>query len=295
MQPISHQKRLGNYPQWSVITTVAITIFMIGLLSLFVLYAGKLTDLLKSSMEVQVYMQKGLSLEDSLQAREKLINSRFVIRKKNIPQYSYVTKEEAAKKMIAESGEDFIAFLGENPLHDAYILQVQEKFYTKEQLKKVKEELEQVNGVFEVAYTEALVDDIQNNVQKIGVVIAIVVVVTLLIVIIIINNALRLALYSQRFLIRSMQLVGATAFFIKKPFLWRATVQGFFGGVGAAILLSLVLIFAHTNIPELNILHDWFQLSLLYVSLLLGGIVICSLSAYTAVTRYLRMSLDELY
>jgi cell division transport system permease protein len=295
MKSASHHKQIGSYPQWSVITTVAITLFMIGLFSLFALYAGKLTDILKASIDVQVYINRNLSLQDSLTVQEKLLNCRFIEQKNGKPQYTYITKEEAAKRMIAESGEDFIAFLGENPLRDAYSLQIKSEFQAKEQLKIIKAELEAIDGVFEVAYTESFINEINQNISKIGLIIGILVFISLVTVVIIINNAIRLALFSQRFLIRSMQLVGATAFFIKKPFLWRATLQGIIGGFLAIMLLSFVIILTHSQIPELDILRDWLSVGMVYVSLLVGGFVICSISAYIAVTRYLRMSLDELY
>lgn len=295
MKSNSHHKRIGSYPQWSVITTVAITLFMIGLFSLVALYAGKLTEILKASIDVQVYTQNNMSQEDSLKLQEKLLNCRFINRKNEKPQYTYTTKEEAAKRMIEASGEDFVSFLGENPLRNAYSLQLQEQFHSKEQLKIVKAELETIEGVFEVAYTESFIYEINQNISRIGIIIIILIVISLLTVIVIINNAIRLALFSQRFLIRSMQLVGATSFFIKKPFLWRATLQGILGGLLAILLLSSLLIFTHAQIPELNILTDWLNIGLVYSSLVIGGFVICSISAYIAVTRYLSMSLDELY
>lgn len=295
MKSNSHHKRIGSYPQWSVITTVAITLFMIGLFSLLALYAGKLTEILKASIDVQVYTQNNLSQEDSLKLQDKLLNCRFIDKKNEKAQYTYTTKEEAAKRMIEASGEDFIAFLGENPLRNAYSLQLQEQFHSKEQLKIVKAELESIDGVFEVAYTESFIYEINQNISRIGIIIIVLIIISLLTVIVIINNAIRLALFSQRFLIRSMQLVGATSFFIKKPFLWRATLQGVIGGLLAILLLSSLLIFTHAQIPELNILTDWLNIGLVYSSLVIGGFVICSISAYIAVTRYLAMSLDELY
>jgi cell division transport system permease protein len=295
MPAISHPKHIGSYPQWSVITTVAITLFMIGLFSLFALYAGTLTKILKESIEVQVFIKKNLSPEDSLKVQNAILSSRFTAIKNGNPQYKYTSKEEAAQRMIAETGEDFVAFLGNNPLHDSYSLQLKEAYQHKEQLKLVKTHLETIEGVSEVAYTELFIDEIDQNINKLAWIIAVFVWIALFTVLIIINNAIRLALYSQRFIIRSMQLVGATAFFIKRPFLWRATQQGLIGGFLAALLLVGLLVFTHKQVPELNLLQNWLHISLVFVSLLLGGFVICTVSAYIAVTRYLRMSLDELY
>ncbi len=295
MKSNTQQKRIGSYPQWSVITTVAITLFMIGLFAIFALYARQLTEILENSIEVQVYTQNNMPPEDSIALQKKLLNCRFVEQKNGKAQYVFLHKDEAAKQMIAKSGEDFIAFLGENPLRNSYALQLKKQFHSKEQLKIVKAELETIEGVFEVAYTESFIQEINQNVSRIGIIIAILVIVSFFTVVLIINNAIRLALYSQRFLIRSMQLVGATAFFIKKPFLKRASIQGIIGSLLATCLLTLLLLFTHAQIPELNILKDWLQISLVYSSLFLGGFVICSISAYIAVTRYLRMSLDELY
>jgi cell division transport system permease protein len=295
MPAISHPKHIGSYPQWSVITTVAITLFMIGLFSLFALYAGTLTKILKESIEVQVFIKKNLSPEDSLKVQNAVLSSRFTAVKNGKPQYKYTSKEEAAQRMIAETGEDFVAFLGSNPLHDSYSLQLKEAYQHKEQLKLVKTHLETIEGVSEVVYTELFIEEIDQNINRLTWIIAIFVWIALFTVLIIINNAIRLALYSQRFIIRSMQLVGATAFFIKSPFLWRATQQGLIGGFLASLLLLGLLIFTHKQVPELNLLQNWLHISLVFVSLLLGGFVICTMSAYVAVTRYLRMSLDELY
>jgi cell division transport system permease protein len=295
MPTISHPKHIGSYPQWSVITTVAITLFMIGLFFLFAMYAGTLTKILKESIEIQVFTQKNLTAQDSLALRETLLQSKFTAQKDGKPQYKFISKEAAAQRMIAETGEDFVSFLGENPLQDSYALKLKEEFQGKEQLKMVKAELATIKGVAEVTYTALFIDEIDQNLTRLAWIIGIAVWVALFTVIIIINNAIRLALYSQRFIIRSMQLVGATAFFIKRPFLWRATQQGIIGGILACLLLAGLLFFLHTQVPELYILPNWFNIIFIFIILLIGGFVICTSCAYIAITRYLRMSLDDLY
>ncbi len=295
MPTISHPKHIGSYPQWSVITTVAITLFMIGLFSLFALYASTLNKILKESIAIQVFVQNNLAVEDSLAVQQAILYSKFTAQQNGKPQYSYTSKEEAAKRMIAETGEDFVTFLGENPLQSSYTIQLKEEFQTKTQLELVKADLEKIQGVAEVVYTELFIDEIKQNINRLALIVGVAVWIALLTVVIIINNAIRLALYSQRFIIRSMQLVGATAFFIKRPFLWRATQQGLIGGLLASLLLLGVLLFTHTNIPELDILKNWLQVVFVFLSLLIGGFVICTASAYIAITRYLRMSLDDLY
>jgi cell division transport system permease protein len=207
----------------------------------------------------------------------------------------FFPKEEAAKQFIKETGEDFQKFLGENPLRDAFLVKVDPIFHGKESLKKVKASLEKLNGVFQVYYVESLIESINDNVAKIGIILLGITAILLLAVVLLISNTLRLALFSQRFLIRSMQLVGATKWFIQRPFLVRATIHGFVSGLIASGLLAGLIYFSIQRISDLSILQNQISVLLLFFILIVMGILLAFFSTFRAVRKYLKLSLDELY
>ena len=294
-QPVTSYKRIGSYPHTNVVASIATALFMIGLFCLFVLHADKLIGLIQEHIEVQVYLDREITPAQRDSIGRELATMKFVAAKAGQPRIRFVSKEEAADKMIKESGENFVEFLGENPLRDAFILNIDENYFEREKLQAMKKEIEALPGVFEVKYIESLIGEINSNIKKIGSFIAIFVMILLSTVVILIYNAVKLALFSQRFLIRSMQLVGATAFFIKRPFLIRAGIQGFLGGVIACTLLVVLLIYVNLQVEELRLLQDYRNIFALFMILICAGIFICTSSAYGAVTKYLKMSLDELY
>jgi cell division transport system permease protein len=162
-------------------------------------------------------------------------------------------------------------------------------------MEKIKVEITKMNGVFQVFYVEGVIESVNDNVTKIGLFLAGLIVVLLITVALLINNTLRIALFSQRFLIRSMQLVGATKWFIQRPFLVRAAGYGFLGGVIASFLLWLLSDYAQSEIADLKILHHQENFITLVGILLLSGIVLSVLSTLLSIQKYLKMSLDELY
>jgi cell division transport system permease protein len=268
---------------------------MIGLFALLALNAHRLTEALRQKIEVQLFLERDLSDADRQALAELLAQKPYTDRDGSEARLRYLSRDQAAKAMIEETGEDFVAFLGENPLRDSYILHLQPAYSSREQLMQIKDELETLPQVYEVVYGERLIEEINTNITKIGFVLVVFAGIFLVTVFILINNAIKLALFSQRFLIRSMQLVGATPLFIKKPFLLRASVQGVVSGLIASLFLSLLLWFFMNQIRELREIQDYLATLVIFVSLMLLGAGIGSLSAYMAVSRYLKMRLDELY
>ena len=195
--------------------------------------------------------------------------------------------------MIDETGENFIDFLGENPLHDAFFIHI-DKSYSVEQLKEIKMDLEKIDGVFEVVQTQDILIQLNKNLKKISVVIGSIILLFLVVIFILINNAIRLALFSQRFLIRSMKLVGATDLFIKRPFLLNATKQGYFGGGIASLLVLIMIYFIDIYFSNISILKD-YTTYLVLLAIICLSILITVLSTYFAAIKYLKMNLDELY
>ncbi|MDX5347052.1 MAG: permease-like cell division protein FtsX, partial [Hymenobacteraceae bacterium] len=254
-----------------------------------------LSELVKESIEMQVYLNKDLSEAQLARIGKTISSKKYIAVKNSQPQVRFISKEEGAKEFIEETGEDFTNFLGENPLRDVYVLRINPENAQSANLKKIKTDLETIDGVFEVQYVESLIESINQNLRKVSIVVLSFAAILVLVVVILINNTIKLALFSQRFLIRSMQLVGATSFFIQRPFLNRATVQGIISGIIASVLLLLVMQAAYNQMDELRLLRDDQQMVILMGGLVVLGCVIGFLSSYRAVRKYLRMTLDDLY
>ena len=289
------KKKLGSYPYFSVVFSIFLSLFVIGLFGLLFIHASKLTTAIKENIEVQIYLNKGITDNQRIQIQKTLSSKEYIARKNEELQISFVSKEEAAKGFIEETGEDFTNFLGENPLRDAYIIKIDPEFQSGEQLTEIKENIEKLTGVFEVVYVESLVESINKNLARISVVLLGFAVILIFIVIMLINNTIKLALFSQRFLIRSMQLVGATASFIQRPFLIRSALHGAMAGVIASAGLYGLLNFANRKIEDLASLQDLRMMFILFAALLVLGAIIGFGSTYRAINKYLKLSLDELY
>lgn len=288
-------KKLGNYPATSVLITISTALFMVGLFLLFAIHATALTNALQENIEIQIYLEKDLDETTQKQLAQTLANQPFVEVQNGKPLIKFISKDDAAQKMIEETGENFIESLGTNPLRDVFSVNIKRAYYSKEKLTPIRKQLEATTGIYEVVYAESVIEKIHQNIAALGLIISSFVVILLIIAYILLNNAIKLGLFSQRLLIRSMQLVGATDAFIKKPFLQRAALQGFFGSLIACFLLSALLFYINAQIKELQSIQNYWLIALLYIGLLSVGTFICFSSAWVAVNRYLKMTLDELY
>jgi len=289
------KKKLGNYPFLSVIFSISISLFVIGLFGLLLIYGNGLTNLIRENIEIQVFLNKRITENERIRISKTLSSKDYILLKDDSPQITLITREAAAADFIEETGEDFIKFIGENPLRDAITMKIKPEYHTPEKMSEIKAEIESETGVYEVVYVENLVESINDNLAKVGALLAGFAALLVIIVVILINNTIKLALFSQRFLIRSMQLVGAKSSFIKKPFLLRAVSYGFLSGAIASGLLFVLMQYASNRIQELGVLQDIKQ-ALILMCLLLGlGILIGFTSTYRAINKYLKMSLDDLY
>ncbi len=289
------KKKLGSYPYVSVVLSITLALFVIGVFGSLVIYSKELERVVRENVKIQVFLKSQVTESQRLQI-EKNLSSRYFISKKN-PEtaLTFVSKDEAAKQFIQETGEDFKKFLGENPLRDAYLVRIDEAYHDNASLKKIKSEVEKLSGVYQVYYVENLIDSINQNITKIGLILMGLVALLLLTVVLLINNTLKLALFSQRFLIRSMQLVGAKRWFIQQPFILRASLHGLIAGLIASGLLVALLSFATKRVEDLKLIQNNERLGLLLGSLLVIGILIAAISTFRAVSKYLKLSLDELY
>ncbi|MBX2962704.1 MAG: permease-like cell division protein FtsX [Cyclobacteriaceae bacterium] len=292
MQKPTVKKKLGSYPYVGVIASISLALFVTGLFGTLVIYSQELERLVRESIRVQIYLKNGLTETQRLQVEKNIEALPYISNKEAI---TFVSKSEAATKFIAETGEDFTKFLGENPLHDAYLVTVDPAYHTAEKMKEIQTELEKMSGVFQVFYVESLIESINRNITKVGLVLMGIVVVLIITIVLLINNTIRLALFSQRFLIRSMQLVGAKRWFIQRPFIWRAMVYGVVAGLLASLAIAALLNYANNHVEDLALLLNDDHLLILSGILLLLGVIVATGSTFFSIQRYLKMSLDELY
>jgi cell division transport system permease protein len=289
------KKRLGSYPYFTVVFSLTLALFVIGLGGLLILQASKLSNIVKENIEIQIYLDKYLTPTEISQVEKALTKRAYLDFKENQPQIRFISKDTAAQKFIKETGENFQALLGENPLRDAYLIKIKPDYHQSQKMKVIKTDLEKIPGVFEATYVENLVDEINKNILRITFVLLVFAGILMFVITILINNTIKLALFSQRFLIRSMQLVGATAGFIQKPFLVRSALQGFISGLLASVLLLVLMNYANTQIEELVLLQDKEKIAIFLIILCLLGPLISLVSSYRSVKKYLQLSLDELY
>lgn len=294
--PKQHKKqRLGSYPALSVITGITLALLILGAFGIIVVHANKFSQIVRENVEIQVYLHKNATENQRSKIKQELMAKPFIAQKEGKPAISFISKEEAAQSFIDETGEDFFSILDNNPLHDAFTINVKPDYIEDQQMKRIKNEIEAINGVFEAHYVENLVNDINSNLQKAGIILIILFLLFLITSVILINNTIKLALFSQRFLIRSMQLVGAKSGFIQKPFLLRAGFHGILSGLLASGLIALLLYYAYREIEDLKLLYDPDMLLIVFSALLLIGMTIGLSSSFRAIKKYLRMSLDDLY
>jgi cell division transport system permease protein len=294
MERVTRKKKLGGYPAVGVVISVTLALFVIGLFSLLVLYSSALEIQVRQNIRMQVYLRSSLTSNQRLQVENKLLSLPYISHRSG-EQLTFISKDEAAKKFIAETGEDFTKFIGENPLRDAYLLTIDPAYHTQSQMQKIKAEIQKMNGVFQVFYVEGVIEAVNDNVTKIALFLGGLILILLITVALLINNTLRIALFSQRFLIRSMQLVGATKWFIQRPFLFRAAGYGLLGGLISSALLWLLSDYAQNKITDLKLLHHQSDFFTLLGFLLIAGVILSVVSTLFSIRKYLKMSLDELY
>jgi cell division transport system permease protein len=289
------KKKIGSYPNAMIVMSLTAALFLIGFCGLLVIQSKKLVSIIRQNIEVRIFLDKELTKagEDSILNVVKV--KPFVLNAPDVKSIVYVSKEEAAKEFIEGTKEDFATFLGENPLRNSLRVKIHEDYFEEAKLSQIKKDLEKIGGVYEVVYQEDLADNINRNVTKIYVVLASFALIMLIIIVLLVNNTIKLAIYSQRFLIRSMQLVGATNGFIQRPYVVRGAVQGLVGGVLAGLMLIGLQQVAVRNVEGLAMLQEYDKIVILVAVVLSLGVLIGVSSTYQSLARYLRMALDDLY
>lgn len=292
---MSFNKKLGSYPGILITISLTVALFLIGFCGWIAISSKELIKYVKQNIEIQVYLERDLEKSDLDAISRKIENLGFAEVKNGKAEIKLTSKEQAAEIFYKDTKEDFKDVLGDNPFRDAFSVRLKEENITEEKLLLIKTQIEKIEGVFEVEYAKDFLKGIISNVNKVYKVLALIVVIFFVATLLLINNTIKLALYSQRFIIRTMQLVGATDFFIQKPFL----IKGFFQGLLAS-LISVVLIFitkyvSTAQIEGLSLIQNNTAIAFLFVILLILGPTIGVLSTFQSIVRYHKMDLDKLY
>lgn len=289
------KRKLGSYPSLLIIISLTTALFLIAFTGWIALTSKQLVGYVKQNIEVQVYLDKSLTQIQQDSVRNIIAKKGYVAYAENVPQIKFISKESTAKRVLKDINEDYTSVLGENPYRDAFSLRIRESYLSELNLENIKADLEQISGVFEADYAKDFVDSVNKNAYKAFLIIASVIIVLLVAIFLLINNTIRLALYSQRLIIRSMQLVGATDWFIQKPFVGRGIWQGLLSGILATALFFGVQQIAVNKIEDLVVLQDYVKIGFLCAGVIALGVLISVLSTFQSMYRYLRTDLGDLY
>jgi cell division transport system permease protein len=272
-----------------VVISLALVLFMLGLLGLIVINAKKLSNHIKENVGFQVVLKDTTSAAELDILKQEISSSPFT------KQVDYISKDEAAQKLQKDLGEDFISFLGYNPLLSSLDVKLNSDYANVDSLAGFEKDILQKHFVKEVIYHKDMIKQVNDNAKVISLYILVFSALLLVVAIALINNTIRLSIYAKRFLIRTMYLVGATQGFIRKPFILKGIRQGIIAGIVAGFLLAGFLVLSTNYIPDLLQLQDPNLLALLFAGIVLMGILISGLSAALSVGRYLRLKTDDLY
>src|ERR1700750_24644 len=271
----------------STVFGIAMVLLMIGLLGLILVNANSLSRYVKENIVLNVFVDDAAHETDVLQL-QKQIEANPIVK-----QTQYVSKELAARNLQKDLGEDFVKFLGYNPLSGSLDVYLKAEYANNTDIEKFKAELLKNPLVKEVKYQQSLVDQMNQNLTSISLIILGFAAIFVLLSVALINNTIRLAIYSQRFLIKSMQLVGATKGFIRKPFLVYGIWHGLLGALIAIMILIGTLYFAYQQVPDLVLLGNYAEFGVVFLLVIGLGVFISGFSTYLAVNRFLRLKIYD--
>jgi cell division transport system permease protein len=285
----SYQKRRLRSSYFSVVISIALVLFMVGFLGLVLLKSTQVANHFKEEVVITLFLKNDTSKEQIENLRTSLLKELFT--RKII----YISKGDAAKFYAEDLGEDFVNYLGTNPLKNSIDIYLNPGFVTPEKMQEISDRFNKNSFVFEVSYDKPLVTFLTQNIQKVSFWLFAISSFFGLIALILINSSIRLSVYSKRFNIKTMQMVGATKGFIRKPFIWSGIRLGFIGALISLAGLAAVIYYIDQKIPTLQLVTDYVTLAYLGSGILLIAFIISWLSTFFATQRFLNLHTDELY
>ncbi|MDO1512544.1 permease-like cell division protein FtsX [Maribacter confluentis] len=285
----NYQRRKLISSYFSVVLSIALVLFLLGILGLLVLNTKKLADRSKEQITISVFLKENTKEIEVEQLQKTLAMSEYT------KSSTYVSKEEAAKQHSEDIGEDFVDYLGYNPLKNSIDVKLKADFVTAEKVEEIAATLAEKSFVDEVSYDRVLVSMVAKSVEQIGFWILVASAIFTFIAVLLINSSIRLSIYSKRFIIKTMQMVGATKTFIRRPFIWQNIKLGMIGAAIALLAIAGVVYYLNTNFQDFGLFDEPYILIILFVSVFLLGILISFISTYFATQRFLNLRTDELY
>ncbi len=285
----SYQKRRLRSSYFSVVISIALVLFMVGFLGLVLLKSTQVANHFKEEVVITLFLKNDTSKEQIENLRTSLLKELFT--RKII----YISKGDAAKFYAEDLGEDFVNYLGTNPLKNSIDIYLNPGFVTPEKMQEISDRFNKNSFVFEVSYDKPLVTFLTQNIQKVSFWLFAISSFFGLVALILINSSIRLSVYSKRFNIKTMQMVGATKGFIRKPFIWSGIQLGFIGALISLAGLAAVIYYIDQKIPTLQLVTDYVTLAYLGGGILLIAFIISWLSTFFATQRFLNLQTDELY
>ena len=285
-----YQKRRLISSYISVIISIGLVLFLVGMLGILVINTQKVANHFKEQVAMSIYLKDQAKEIEIDQLQKQLSLADYT--KETV----YTSKEEAAEAYKRDIGEDFMEFLGDaNPLPQSIDVYFKADFVTETQLAEIARDIGEKEFVSEIIYDKPLIALLNNNIKKLSFWVLVICGIFTFIAVLLINSSIRLSVYSKRFIIKTMQMVGATKSFIRRPFVWRSVKLGMIGALVAMLGLALVLYFLDKTYPDLQLLVDYVLIGALFLAVFLLGVIITWLSTFLATQKFLNLKTDELY
>lgn len=285
----SFQKRRLQSSYISVVVSIALVLFMIGILGLILLKSTKVANHFKEKVVITLF------LKDNLSAKQVTNFKRAVEKETHTKRIVYISKEQAAKNYQEDLGEDFLKFLGDNPLKNGIDIYLNADFVTPEKMVVLEKKYLKNSFVAEVHYDKSLVELLTKNIQRISFWLLVLSGFFGLVAMILINSSIRLSIYSKRFNIKTMQMVGATKSFIRKPFIWQSIKLGLLGAIIALLAVFAIVYYLDKYVPTLELIKDYVSLGYVAIGILLLAFFITWISTFFATQRFLNLKTNDLY
>ena len=279
----NYNKRRLISSYFSVVLSIFLVLFLLGALGLFVINSKKITNDFKENIPMTVFFNNDAKDSTISAFDTELKNAKF------IKEYAFVHKDSAAKNNVDIVGKDFMEFLGFNPLQNSFDIHLKGDYVNADSIKKIERNIRKNEMVSEIIYDKELVDIVNENVTKITFWILIISGILTVVAMLLINSSMRLSIYSHRFTIKTMQMVGATKSFIRKPFIWRSIKLGLIGSGLAIIGIIALAIYVDGIFPSLGIAKDYVSLGIVITGVLGIGILITWISTFFATQRFLNL------
>lgn len=284
-----YQKRRLISSYFSVILSIFLVLFLLGSLGLFLINSEKISNNFRENIPMSIYFNDKATPDDMKKFEDSLKLAPY------IKDFVFVHKDSAAVSQQEVIGEDFVHFLGFNPLQNSYDIHFKGEYVVKDSIKDIELAFKENKLIEDVVYDQQLVELVNENISKITFWVLVISGVFAVISFLLINSSLRLSVYAKRFIIKTMQMVGATKSFIRKPFIWTSVKLGMIGSVLAIIGILIVAYYVDSKFPSLLLLKDYQSLITVCGGVFVVGIIITFISTYFATQRFLNLKSDDLY